>query len=410
MVVPSDAAEVAARVFGSQGGPWEFNLRDLLRWCELAQSALAPGVPSSLLLPSAPALPADHDMDAGHPVDHGMDAAAGPLGPASAPDLATALDESVEAMAHMLFSLRLRTHADRQQFNDMFHQAWGRPLRPPAHPSISLSPDVLLLGRARLPRAGALQPLQPGTAASATAAVAAAAAADAPHMLPFPPGAGPALHLLSWQLPVLDSMAMAVARGWMVLLVGGAGAGKTKVARLLAQLCGRSLLEVPLTAATDTSDLLGSFEQMEPARRIQEAGSKIQKLANDTCQHLLCCVEARGEEGGGDVVAERLRLCEAVAGAWRAFQQMEEGGGVEDGMGGGSGHAGVVEQHKHAFMRLQEVATACHEAFDQADLQDHAGRCCMVVGVWVGGVGPAVCLDSWRLCCAVLCCAELDPG
>ena len=27
--------------FGALGGPWEFNLRDLLRWCELVQAALS---------------------------------------------------------------------------------------------------------------------------------------------------------------------------------------------------------------------------------------------------------------------------------------------------------------------------------------------------------------------------------
>lgn len=33
------AANVA-RTFGSAGGPWEFNLRDLLRWCQLAEGAV----------------------------------------------------------------------------------------------------------------------------------------------------------------------------------------------------------------------------------------------------------------------------------------------------------------------------------------------------------------------------------
>ena len=28
------------RSFGAAGGPWEFNLRDLLRWCDLAEGAL----------------------------------------------------------------------------------------------------------------------------------------------------------------------------------------------------------------------------------------------------------------------------------------------------------------------------------------------------------------------------------
>ena len=28
------------RSFGASGGPWEFNLRDLLRWCQLVEQAV----------------------------------------------------------------------------------------------------------------------------------------------------------------------------------------------------------------------------------------------------------------------------------------------------------------------------------------------------------------------------------
>lgn len=41
------AANVA-RTFGAAGGPWEFNLRDLLRWCQLAEGALPAGGVSTL--------------------------------------------------------------------------------------------------------------------------------------------------------------------------------------------------------------------------------------------------------------------------------------------------------------------------------------------------------------------------
>lgn len=37
------AANVA-RSFGAAGGPWEFNLRDLLRWCQLAEGAVPAGL------------------------------------------------------------------------------------------------------------------------------------------------------------------------------------------------------------------------------------------------------------------------------------------------------------------------------------------------------------------------------
>jgi len=58
-------------------------------------------------------------------------------------------------------------------------------------------------------------------------------------------------------------------RGWMCILVGGPAAGKTALARTAAALAGRPLLELTLTAGSDTSDLLGSFEQQEPGRQTQ---------------------------------------------------------------------------------------------------------------------------------------------
>ena len=49
----------------------------------------------------------------------------------------------------------------------------------------------------------------------------------------------------------------------------GGGAGKTTLVRQVAQLCGRKLVEVALTGGTDTSDLLGSFEQVDLQRYLQ---------------------------------------------------------------------------------------------------------------------------------------------
>lgn len=55
----------------------------------------------------------------------------------------------------------------------------------------------------------------------------------------------------------------------MCILVGGAAVGKTSLARTAAQLAGRQLTEIALTGGTDTADLLGGFEQLEPKRKVQ---------------------------------------------------------------------------------------------------------------------------------------------
>jgi hypothetical protein len=41
------------------------------------------------------------------------------------------------------------------------------------------------------------------------------------------------------------------------------------MARALAGLAGQELVELALNGGTDTSDLLGGFEQLEPSRRLQ---------------------------------------------------------------------------------------------------------------------------------------------
>ena len=60
--------------FGTSGGPWEFNLRDLLRWCELIEETT-------------------HPKDVGDRTDFEMEAA--------------------RHFAYMLFVDRFRSHRDR---------------------------------------------------------------------------------------------------------------------------------------------------------------------------------------------------------------------------------------------------------------------------------------------------------
>jgi MoxR-like ATPase len=53
------------------------------------------------------------------------------------------------------------------------------------------------------------------------------------------------------------------------LLLPPLRAGKTALARALAALAGQPLAELALTPGTDTADLLGSFEQLQPRRALQ---------------------------------------------------------------------------------------------------------------------------------------------
>lgn len=61
----------------------------------------------------------------------------------------------------------------------------------------------------------------------------------------------------------------------MCILVGASGCGKTSIVRTAAQLVGRPLTELALTGGTDTADLLGGFEQLEPKRKVQVSAAAL---------------------------------------------------------------------------------------------------------------------------------------
>ncbi|GIL43447.1 hypothetical protein Vafri_918, partial [Volvox africanus] len=93
------------------------------------------------------------------------------------------------------------------------------------------------------------------------------------------------------------------------------GSGKTALARSAATLCGRHLLEISLTSGTDTSDLLGSFEQLEPERRVQEALEQVQQLVQSVSQQLLTTSPHRSGVTG-DLDASKLAAAQELQAAW----------------------------------------------------------------------------------------------
>ena len=136
-----------SRCFAGAGGPWEFNLRDLLRWCELAESAVPAQQAQELAVEAA--IAAEDGGEAG------------------------ALDGAVQHYASLLFVQRLRTAADRQHAAAAFAEAWGqqtqrwqeqqqRQLQPEHH----ISPSALRVGWACLPRAASAAAMDGGSGAT----------------------------------------------------------------------------------------------------------------------------------------------------------------------------------------------------------------------------------------------------
>eukprot|EP00983_Pelagomonas_calceolata_P089558 1157325-Pelagomonas_calceolata.AAC.2 len=113
--------------FAAQGGPWEFNLRDLLRWADLTVSAVADR-PAGEGAGQGVQLQVDRSMtQQQQQQQQGVSEA----GSASGVQMHARLDEAAEHYAHMLFVQRLRTPEDRAKFGELFGLAWGRPMAAP---------------------------------------------------------------------------------------------------------------------------------------------------------------------------------------------------------------------------------------------------------------------------------------
>ncbi|GLA60542.1 hypothetical protein AtubIFM54640_001021 [Aspergillus tubingensis] len=96
--------------------------------------------------------------------------------------------------------------------------------------------------------------------------------------------ASPQMRILPGDLPVLESLMLCIEQSWPSILVGSSGCGKTTLIRKLAALNGASLVELALSADTDTMDLVGGFEQIDYKREIS---SLVQQIAVFLRRHVI---------------------------------------------------------------------------------------------------------------------------
>ncbi|KAL0028971.1 hypothetical protein WJX77_009058 [Trebouxia sp. C0004] len=289
------------RSFASAGGPWEFNLRDLLRWCNLAEAA----VPA-------------HDTTA-----------------------ALEIQAAVEHFSQMLFFERLRTPQDRQHLLQLYQQCWGHPLPLTPTPELTICPAFVKLGWATLPRTYSRADSIQHAAQSGLATAPYTPAKASPSTEP-----GQCLQLLPSQQAVLESVLQGVAMGWMSILVGGPGVGKTSLVRTAAQLAGRKLTEIALTGGTDTADLLGGFEQLEPKRKVQELAEAVQGLVDAATHQVLTAGTAMPL-----LLPERLPLLASMANAWTAYTTLV----TEDSAPSSSPDTGLEQEVRLLMTVVQQV-------------------------------------------------------
>ena len=143
----------------------------------------------------------------------------------------------------------------------------------------------------------------------------------------------------------------------MCLLAGPAASGKTAAVRTLALLCGQPLLELSLTSGTDTSDLLGGFEQVEPARKVQELAREAQALLAAAAELLLPSL--RPEQ------PQQQQMLQTLSQAWQACSASANLDAAA-AAAGTAGSAALTAEGQHAqqlaaVQALQQVLSQLHQ-------------------------------------------------
>ena len=237
----ADAAKAPGGSFARAGAPWEFNLRDVLRWCELAGDRVS-----------------RKSRDRGRS-DGSENTVTEPESDEDTTKNLRIVAEALRATRETIFSRRLRRASDRRECARLFREAFAGvfendddvddvlSVENDGPIAVTVDDGVLRVGGAVL----ATRRLGDGSSFSKTSPSRRA------YLKP---------KVLRGQTGALEAAAHCASRGWMTILVGPPASGKTSVAQVLADLAGRTLRRVALTAATDTSELLGSFEQKEPSR------------------------------------------------------------------------------------------------------------------------------------------------
>ncbi|EPQ62073.1 Bgt-5184 [Blumeria graminis f. sp. tritici] len=188
LVLHLEEEVVHKRTFGTQGGPWEFNLRDILRWLQLLTSE-------------------KNFFKFTQPSDF--------------------LDF---ALRH-----RFRTSKDRLELDRVFADKFSSS-SPPRHLFHSISSRAYQVGLAYLPR-----------------------------NLINQTGTLPGMNLNN-RLSELESTMICIQENIPCILVGPSGSGKTTILQHISNVVGKELLTFPLTSDTDTMDLIGGYEQVDPQR------------------------------------------------------------------------------------------------------------------------------------------------
>ncbi|KAJ6263239.1 hypothetical protein Dda_1800 [Drechslerella dactyloides] len=202
--------------FGVSGAPWEFNLRDTLRWLEITAKQTP--------------LPAR---------------------------------KGLQQYFKAIVSHRFRSGTDVAQVNAIFKKVFKSDL--------DLSSGFVRLSSTRL---------QVGNALISRNQVRNSHIAEGVEFLPH-------------QLHILESILNGVNNRWPCLLVGLPGSGKSSMIELLAKAVGAYLEVIPLNNDTETTDVIGGYEQEDPFRlaraTLHQLHADLEALIIESSLHNIDC-------------------------------------------------------------------------------------------------------------------------
>ncbi len=164
-----------------------------------------------------------------------------------AADSANRGDVSPRDFVELLYIHRMRTEDDRKCISKIYEDVFGEVFQP-AHSSLySLTFEELRIGFATLPR----QPTGLATYSLDSS-------------------------MKYRLLPYLHSICKTLEMGWMPIIVGSDQSDKSEIVRCLCRLLNRELVEMPMNQAVDSMDLVGGFEQRDPAKELSDLKQEIE--------------------------------------------------------------------------------------------------------------------------------------
>ena len=310
-----DVAMIPAGPVGQLGGPWDFNLRDVFRWCELCKSygnALPPSAFVRTIYLSRMRTRADSDalLHLFNAIFTGSEDAM-----SNHADLRLRVTPSFVALGTACIARSATAHNDAATKSSA------------ASSALTLASSAAAKGSKKRGRDGGRDEDRDDRVAAANVMDSETALTLASH---FPAlgvagssgdGAFVVPPVLSSLLQPLEHVMHCVAMGWPALLVGVSASGKTTLVHLLAALTRRRVHRIALSPSVDAAELLGCWEQGDPTRSLRTAFGQCSTLAWHASAYFVLAAGAAEKGGSSARATALLRHSEIVMDSWWALYQ-----------------------------------------------------------------------------------------